>query len=175
MPAAINRATLIRETLTLQRDLLNGLRLSGIAAWKGESDLRQKLLNNLVFGRIRWPKSVGAPQSPTLNQGFNIVHLNTSFSLSDGGSAGVIETTNTTQLPEPYKWDEPDDTDHYCVGFFAPVQILFIQTFQPTFASNVAWPHFLNHYREIDPPSQTVSEINQKVILPDFTVSSLLF
>ena len=175
MPAAINRATLIRETLTLQRDLLNGLRLSGIAAWKGESDLRQKLLNNLVFGRIPWPKSVGAPQSPTLNQGFNIVHLNTSFSLSDGGSAGVIETTNTTQLPEPYKWDEPDDADHYCVGFFAPVQILFIQTFQPEFADNVAWPHVLAHYREIDPPSQAISEINQMVILPDFTVSSLLF
>lgn len=87
----------------------------------------------------------------------------------------MIETTNTTQLPEPYKWDEPDDSDHYSVGFFAPVQILYIQTFQPTFASDVAWPHFLNRYREIDPPSQDVSEINQTVVLPDFTVSSIFF
>ena len=95
--------------------------------------------------------------------------------MSDGGSAGVIETTNTAQLPEPFKWDEQDDADHYCVGFFAPIQILYVQTFQPTFASGVAWPHFLNNYRQIDPLRQTISQIDQTVVLPDFTVSSQHF
>ena len=134
------------------------------------------MLKNIVFGRFRWPKSLGAPQSPTLNQGFTILHWNTTINLSDGGpGVGAIETSNTTLQPEPFKWDEPDDPDHYSVGFFAQVRTLYIQTFQPTFADSVAWPHFLDSYRQIDPVSQAVSEINQTVVLPDFTVSSHLF
>ena len=46
---------------------------------------------------------------------------------------------------------------------------------QPTFASGVAWPHFLNSYRQIDPVSQAVSEFNTTVILPDFTISSHIY
>lgn len=170
MPA-INRGTLIREILTLQLDLFKGLKLSELEQWLGDSEQRRQILKNTVFGRIRWPKSVGAPQSPTLNQGFTIIHLNTTINVVDAGSAGVIETSNTTQLPEPFKWDEQDDSDHYCVGFFTWVQFLYVQTFQPTFASGVAWPHFWDQNRQIDPPSQTVSEINETIILPDFTVS----
>ena len=42
-------------------------------------------------------------------------------------------------------------------------------------ANSVAWPHFLDSYCQIDPVSQAVSEINQTVVLQDFTVSSHLF
>lgn len=175
MPTLMNRGTLIKETLTLQWDLLKGLRLSRLTEWIGDSDLRQELLKNIVFGRIRWPKSLGAPHSPTLNQGFTILHWNTTVNISDGGSAGAIETSNTTLQPEPFKWDELDDADHYSIGFFAQVRIIYIQTFQPTFSNGVAWAHFLDSYRQIDPVSQAVSELNQTVILPDFTVSLHLF
>lgn len=97
MPAAINRGKLIKETLIKKTadqgnaDVTAGPAQGPQTVQTGrvgrDSDARQQLLKNIVFGRIRWLKSVGAPQSPTLNQGFTIIHLNTTFTVSDGGAA----------------------------------------------------------------------------------------
>jgi|HubBroStandDraft_6_1064221.scaffolds.fasta_scaffold161103_3 hypothetical protein len=174
MPPTIKLGTIIQETLTLQRDLLNGLKISELDRWIGDSDIREAVLRNMIFGRIRWPKSVGKSVSATLNQGFTICHWSTYIGIAEGQDGPVV-TTNTAALPEPYKFDWPDDSDHYSVGFFAQVQILFPQRIQPTFASSVAWPYVLNHYRLIDPFDWSGSEINQLVIIPDFTVSLQLY
>jgi hypothetical protein len=170
MPRTIKPGTIVRETLALQLALLKGQKISELGDWVGDSELRQALLRLMVFGRIRWPRSVGRPQSATLNQGFTILHTSTYVGIAEG-QGGPVVTTNTVTLAEPYKWDEPDDTDHYCVGFFTQVQILFPQEIQPTFASNVAWPYVLNHYRVIDPPDWSGSVFNEGVTIPDFTVS----
>jgi hypothetical protein len=173
IPSTIKRGKMIQATLTLQRDLLNGLKISELDRWIGNSDIRETVLRNMVFGRIRWPKDLGKPASAVLNQAFTIHHWNTYFSVAQGQD-GVVVTTNTTELPEPFKFDEVDDSDHYSVGFFTQVQILFIQRIQPTFTSNVAWPFHLNRYRMIDPLDWSGSEINQLVIIPDFTVTTAL-
>jgi hypothetical protein len=168
----MKRGTIIRETLTLQRDLLNGLKISHVDGWARNSEVRQLLLQHLMFGGIRWLKSSGKPLSPTLNQGFAILYWTEiiNIAISQGGP---IETSSWAPLPEPFKFDEPDDSDHYNVGFFAQSLNPFWQHIQPTFASGVAWPHFLDQYRSIEPPEWygLESETNQWTTIPDFTVS----
>jgi hypothetical protein len=74
MPPTTKPGTIVRETLTLQQDLLNGLKISELERWTGDSEVRQLVLQNLVFGRIRWLKSNGKSLSAALNQGFTILH-----------------------------------------------------------------------------------------------------
>jgi hypothetical protein len=175
MPPTIKPGTIVRERLTLQWDLLNGLKISELGRWSGDSEVRQLLLQNLVFGRIQWPKSNGKPLSETLNQGFTILHCTEIINANQ--SDGATETTNSwAALPEPFKFDEPDDADHYCVGFFGQVPSPFRQHIQPTFASRLAWPHVVDGYRSIEPPDwYGFSLITDWAVVPDFTVSVQLW
>jgi hypothetical protein len=116
MPPTIKPGTMIRETLTLQRDLLNGLKISELDRWIGESDIHKFVLQNMLFGRIRWPKSNGRPLSTTLNQAFTILHWTMIIEVAESQD-GVIETISWASLPEPFKFDEPDDSDYFTVGF----------------------------------------------------------
>jgi hypothetical protein len=109
-----------------------------------------------------------------LSQGFTILHW-TMIIKASVSQEGVVSTTTWEALPEPFKFDEPDDSDHYSVGFFAQVPSPFPQRIQPTFASSVAWPHVLIQYRSIEPFDWSGSEANQPVIIPDFTVSLQLW
>lgn len=169
--------TIMRETLTLQQDLLNGLKISELDRWAGDSEIRELLLQHLLFGRIRWLKSNGKPLSATLNQGFTILYSTYIIKANQTQGGGFTETTSWAPLPEPFKFDEPDDSDHYSVGFFAQIFVPFFQYLQPTFASNVAWPHVLNHYRSIEPFDWVGSEstTNPWTVIPDFTVSLQLW
>jgi hypothetical protein len=153
-------------------DLLNGLKISELGSWSGDSEVRQLLLQNLVFGGIRWPNSNGKPSSATLNQGFTILHSIEIINVYQL-QGGATETKDSwAALPEPFKFDEADDADHYRVGFFGQVPSPFRQHIQPTFASNVAWPHDLGSYRSIEPPDwYGYSLITEWAIIPDFTVS----
>jgi hypothetical protein len=129
------------------------------------------LLQNLVFGGIRWPRSNGKPLSAALNQGFTILHWTQIIEVSES-QAGPVETASWAALPAPFKFDEPDDADHYRVGFFGQVPSPFLQHIQPTFASSVAWPHVLNSHRSIEPSDwYGYSLINDWAVIPDFTVS----
>jgi hypothetical protein len=165
---------MIRETLTLQRDLLNGLKISELDRWIGDSGLRELLLQRMLFGRIRWPKSNGKPLSATLNEAFTILY----WTLVVNGAesrGGLISKNSWAPMPEPFKFDEPDDSDHYTVGFFAQIPSPFPQIIQPTFASDVAWPHILTQYRSIEPFYWTGSETGEPVFIPDFTVALLFW
>jgi hypothetical protein len=170
MPSTIKPGTIIRETLTLQRDLLNGLKTSELDRWIGESDIRKFVLQDMLFGRIRWPKSNGRPLSATLNEAFTILHWTLVIYVAESQD-GPVETTSWASLPEPFKFDEPDDSEYYTVGFFAQIPSPFPQRVQPTFTNGVAWPHILAQYRTIDPFDWTGSETGEPVFLPDFTVS----
>lgn len=168
----MKRGTIVRETLTLQQDLLNGLKISDLDRWAGDSEVRILLLEHLMFGRIRWAKSNGKPLSATLNQGFTILYW--TMVINGVQSQGEpIKTQSWAPLPEPFKFDEPDDSDHYSVGFVAQSFSPYWQHIQPTFAGNVAWPHVLNQYHSIEPFDWygLESETNQWTTIPDFTVS----
>ena len=174
MPPTTKPGAIIRETLTLQWDLLNGLKISELDQWIGNSDIRQLVLQNMLFGRIRWPKANGKPLSATLNEAFTILHWTMVIYVSESQD-GPVSTTSWASLPEPFKFDQPDDSDHYTVGFFAQIPSPFPQQIQPTFASDVAWPHVLTHYRSIEPFDWSGSETNQTLFIPDFTVSLQLW
>ena len=171
MPPTTKLGTIVRETLTLQLDLLNGLKLSELNRWVGNSDIRQLLLQNMLFGRIRWPKANGKPLSTTLNEAFTILYWTMVINVAELQDGGVVETVSWASLPEPFKFDEPDDADHYTVGFFAQMPSPFPQRIQPVFANDVAWPHVLTQYHSIEPFDWTGSETGQTVFIPDFTVS----
>ena len=177
MPPTMKPGTIIRETLTLQQDLLNGLKISELGRWTGDSEVRQLLLQHLLFGRIRWPKSNGKPLSATLNQGFTILHWSQTIKGTQSQDGGLEGTTGWGPMPEPFKFDEPDDSDHYSVGFFFQVPSPFLQHIQPVFASSVAWPHVLTHYRSIEPPDWYGYEsgTNQWTTIPDFAISLQLW
>jgi len=172
MPPHLNPGTIIRETLSLEQDLLNGQKISELDRWVGNSKVRQLLLQHLTFGRIRWHKSNGKPLSPTLNQGFTILYWNEIIKIVQT-PAGPVTTTSWAPQPEPFKFDEPDDADYYGVGFVAQSLLPFWQHIQPTFASSVPWPHVLNQYRWIEPPDWygLESETDQWTTIPDFIVS----
>jgi hypothetical protein len=125
--------TIIRETLVLQQDLLNGLKISELGRWAGDSEVRKLLLQHLLFGRIRWPKSNGKPLSAMLNQGFTILYWTYIINASQSQGGGFTENTSWAALPEPFKFDEPNDSDHYSVGFFAQSFSPYPQHLQPTF------------------------------------------
>lgn len=176
MPPTMKPGTIVREMLTLQRDLLNGLKTSELGRWTGDSDVRQLVLKHLAFGRIRWPKSNGKPQSAALNQGFTILHWSMVIKVEELPNGDVVTTQTWQALPEPFKFDEPDDSDHYSVGFFAQIPSPFPQHIQPTFANSVAWPYVLTHYRSIEPVDWFGFESETgPVITPDFTVSLQLY
>ena len=88
---------------------------------------------------------------------------------------GVVSTSSWASLPEPFKFDQPDDSDHYTVGFVAQIPSPFPQQVQPMFASGVAWPHLFTQYRSIEPFNWSGFETNQPLFIPDFTVSLLLW
>jgi len=174
MPPTIKPGTIVRETLILQRDFLNGLKISELDRWIGDSDVREKLLQRMLFGRIRWPKSNGKPLSATLNEAFTIQHWTMVIKGADS-QYGPISSHSWAPMPEPFKFDEPDDSDHYTVGFFAQIPSPFPQLIQPIFASGIAWPHVLAEYRSIEPFDWSGSETDQPIFLPDFTVSLLFW
>ena len=175
----MKRGTIIGETLTLQRDLLNGLKISELDRWAGDSEVRILLLQHLMFGRIRLPKSNGKPLSATLNQGFTILYwtMVINGAQSQGGDP-IANPAGWAAMSEPFKFDEQDDSDHYSVGFVAQSFSPFPQYIKPTFASSVAWLNALTqHYRSIEPPDWDGSEslTTQWTIIPDFTVSLQLW
>jgi hypothetical protein len=62
-----------KELGNLGHVLANPFSQSTINDWVGASSDRQKVAEEMYFGTIRWPKSVGRSTAPTLSQGFNLV------------------------------------------------------------------------------------------------------
>ncbi len=110
--------TLIQETISLQQELINGLPSSTLDRWIGHSNARMSMLAGTFWGRIRWPKSIGKPSTPTLAEGFTIEHKYLFQTwLPTGG--GLSEVDNWLASPEPFKWDASEEPDHFGVGYFA--------------------------------------------------------
>ena len=98
----------IRGPLTMDR--LNG--------WASESvSVRSPFLQDRVFGKIRWKKSIGRSLGPTLASGFRAENWFHYLNWAVGPDGIPVDIGKWVQAPEPYFWDMPDDGDFFQVGY----------------------------------------------------------
>ena len=83
--------------------------------WIGGAIARQRLLAGVVFGHIRWPKSLGRPLTPNLGDAFEFLHRRLNLNGVDTASGpekrGVFQT-----MPAPFVHDA-STADEYRVAF----------------------------------------------------------
>jgi hypothetical protein len=108
--------TRAREFGNFRDEVLKGpITAKGVEKWIGNAIDRQRLLAGVVFGVIRWPKSLGRPLTPNLADAFGLEHvrenLNGVVSSQGGSKASVFET-----MPAPFTYDA-STADEYRVAF----------------------------------------------------------
>ena len=168
----ITPGTLIQETISLQQELINGLLSSALDRWIGDSNARMSMLTGTFWGRIRWPKSFGKPLTPTLAEGFTIEHKYLFQTWLPTGD-GLSEVDKWLSSPEPFKWDAPEETDHFVVGYFAGAasnsNVISVHV-----ADGVRWeypPGVQPGFKIFDPTSIQFIESAERLNLPDFNIS----
>jgi hypothetical protein len=106
-----------KELGNLGHVLANPFSQSTINDWVGASSDRQKVAEDMYFGTIRWPKSVGRSTAPTLSQGFNLVCVaRQTISSHVAGGADRLDHLFVTLAP-PLVWDVADDDEHFRVNY----------------------------------------------------------
>jgi hypothetical protein len=168
----IKIASFIQETISLRQELANGLTPAGLSKWAGESETRFLVLQDTVWGQIKWPKSVGRPLTPSLSAGFQIWHKYNYFTFAEVAPGDYQKTSVSALRPDPLKWDAPDETDNYVVGYFAQAVRGWSNEIGVNLASGVFWgAHLRPGYNVIDPPYYFFQEVQERIVLSDFTVS----
>lgn len=121
---ALERAELDREAREEAFDTFPRLVKSSVAAddvekWVRASTIRQDLFDDLVVGTIRWPRTMGHPDSASLSDGF---HITTSW-WADVWHLG-LDGTIVTDLQGWIRDDVPPElrdglfeSDHYSVRY----------------------------------------------------------
>jgi hypothetical protein len=117
LPGNIRRSELvhlqevIRGRVTITSELLSD--------WVSSSDNRRALLDATVWGVIRWPKTLGLPQTPRLADGFSVVHQSKKDVTADDGTGTYPDGGKSMFLPQaaPSVWDSSSESE-YRVSFF---------------------------------------------------------
>ncbi|OAI41800.1 hypothetical protein AYO41_05225 [Verrucomicrobia bacterium SCGC AG-212-E04] len=86
-----------------------------VQKWIGGAIARQRLLAGVVFGHIRWPKSLGRPLTPSLGDAFEFVHKRKNLNGADSAS-GTVNTSVLQTMPAPFVHDA-STVDEYRVAF----------------------------------------------------------
>ncbi len=100
-------------------DLLKGhLTVEKLKGWASESvGIRSPFLQDRVFGKIRWKKSIGRSLGPTLSSGFRAENWFHYLNWAVGPDGVPVDIGKWVQAPEPTFWDMPDDEDFFQVGY----------------------------------------------------------
>lgn len=88
-----------------------------LRAWVNASAARRDSFEGLTFGTIRWPKSIGRPDSGPLAEGFVIDRLFYYDFWYIGLNGEIIEKDGWIRGTPPTVWDGKDDADHFRVNF----------------------------------------------------------
>ncbi len=86
-----------------------------VQKWIGSAIARQRLLAGVVFGHIRWLRSLGRPLTPNLGDGFEFLHQRKNLKGAVGPS-GLIDTSTFQTMPAPFVYDA-STTEEYVVAF----------------------------------------------------------
>ena len=80
-------------------------------------ELGISLYDETVWGVIRWRRALGKPATPTMAEGFAILHQY-DFSLDVGGTSESGHTIGGwVQAGDASLWDGPDDAETHAVSF----------------------------------------------------------
>jgi hypothetical protein len=160
--------------------LKTGMHTRDLDLWVRASAGRQNLFAGLAIGMIKWPKSLGRPNTPQLSGGFvfdtqfwvDIWHL---------GLDGSIVTDKNGWLrgDDPAVWDGPEEADHYSVKYLFYAADQNDNLLEVGFA-NVNWHttgrragRNVRHYLSV--PGWQFYCAGQFVGLPDITIASQPF
>lgn len=142
-----------------------------VQKWIGGAIARQRLLAGVVFGHIRWPKSLGRPLTPHLGDGFEFLHQRRNLNGVVDSSGNTHDSSKLETMPAPFVHDA-STAEEYRVAF------QFFADFFNHFSYRMRegpWerPAGLRPgYRFLD-PYQIVpftSDRSQTIILPDIQV-----
>jgi hypothetical protein len=89
-----------------------------IEKWVGKTEVRRSLFDDMAMGRIRWPRSLGRPDTPNLSDGFvirakfwvDIWHI-------DGNGSVVVDLEGWTPGLAVDLLDNVADPDYYSVRY----------------------------------------------------------
>ena len=107
-----------RELAGLAKVLKGPLTIKRFHEWASAAvGIRESILQDRVFGTIRWKKSIGRSLGPTLASGFRAEHWyhELNWRVTAGGIPEDIG--KWVQGPEPDLWDMPDDGGLFQVGY----------------------------------------------------------
>ena len=139
----------------------------------------RNLLADSVTGTIRWHKSLGRPHALTLAEGFTIEHEYNTVSLFVLPPNAGKPMTHWVQLPEPFKWDLPEENDEYVVGFIAAAPQSQANHLRVRLAKHVSWAHLPQvagpGYLRIDPLGDYFTPAHKRVVLGDYRVIHVPF
>jgi hypothetical protein len=126
------------------------------------SDVVPLLLGPTVWGTIQWRKSLGRPWGKSLGDVFWIEHTGTQVVLVGTPPGSAHEETAIVPLPEPSKWDGPEDDDYFRVSFMTYTGPGY-NTIEPKWIFPLYWETETESFevlgldgsfREISPPAQ---------------------
>lgn len=128
------------ELASLGVELQDGLITADrLKRWAADIDVRTGLLAYTVWGSIRWHKSIGRPHTPSLNSGFIIEHTYYKEDWVFVGPGKIVDRGLWLDLPEPAKWDGPDDPEYHIVSFMTRAEGYFQNRIAAKFAPGVGW------------------------------------
>jgi hypothetical protein len=149
-----------------------------LTRWAGDLASRHALLSEVVWCSIRWSKSLGLPNGPTLASAFSVVHKYYAMNWNDaGGGVGIDKSKWITTEIGPLLFPGTEDGDDYVVAMLvyplSPyLNWLGVELTDPD------WDHpgldlTPQGYRVVEPPSHTFLYLRgpgAPVVLDDFRV-----
>ena len=126
--------------------------------WVGVAAERESILQDMVFGTIRWPKSLGRSLGSTLASGFSVEHWYLLMNWEDLGGT-FVDISKWIRLPDAFAWDMDDDDDNWQVGFACVANRRWPNDVAVSFAEHQPWDvpvdsRFARTIRSIVPPEQ---------------------
>lgn len=107
-----------RELKSLGDVLKGPVTMGSLSAWASERiDVRNPYLQDRVFGKIRWKKTIGRSLGPTLASGFRGENWFHYLNWAIGPDGIPVDIGKWVQTPEPFFWDLPDDGDFFQVSY----------------------------------------------------------
>ncbi len=150
-----------------------------LKAWAEAVSGREKLLKNRIFGKIRWPKSVGRSLGATLASGVRgeiwFHYLNWAVQ----GDGSVVDLSKWVEVPAPDFWDLPDDGEFFQVAYGGWGVRPWMNAVLLDFATNQPWDtvrdlRVRGTYRVIVPPEQDFAFLEADfAVLDDATVQEV--
>jgi hypothetical protein len=97
------------------------LTLDHLQHWIHEDyrEVRTELFGSTVWGRIKWNRSYGQPQTARMADAFSFLHWYLWLDMELGPDGRPRVEKKWVQLPTPRVWDGPHDEENYRVSFLA--------------------------------------------------------